>query len=216
MKIKGAIFDLDGTLLDSMWVWEQVDVEFLGRRGFEVPKDYPNAIAAMGFRETADYTIERFQLNERTEDVIQEWNDMAERMYHERVTIKPYVRETIEAFRKKEIRLGVATASYASLFEECLRRNGIYDYFQAFTETKEVARGKGFPDIYIKAAEKIGCTPEECVVFEDIHPAILAARKGGFYTVAVYDEKSSGTWELMKRDAHLAIHSFADLFLDGN
>lgn len=216
MKIKGAIFDLDGTLLDSMWVWEQVDVEFLGSRGFDVPEDYPNAIAAMGFRETADYTIERFQLNERAEDVIQEWNDMAEKMYHERVTIKPYVRETLEAFRKKGIRLGVATASYASLFEECLRRNGVYDYFDAFTETKEVERGKGFPDIYIKAAEKIGCVPEECVVFEDIHPAILAAREGGFYTVAVYDEKSSDVWESMRRDSHLAIHGFADLFLDVN
>ena len=215
MKIKGAIFDLDGTLLDSMWVWEQVDMDFLGSRGFDVPEDYQKAIAAMGFRETAEYTIKRFGLNEQAEDVIQEWNDMAQRMYHERVTIKPYVRETLEAFREKGIGLGVATASYASLFEKCLRRNGIYEYFHAFTETKEVRRGKGFPDIYIRAAEKqIGCAPQECVVFEDIHPAILAARAGGFFTVAVYDGKSEHAWEDMKRDAHLAIRGFADLFLD--
>ena len=72
MKIKGAIFDLDGTLLDSMWVWNQVDIDFLGKRGFDVPPDYPKAIAAMSFHETAEYTIKRFDLKEKVKDVIAE------------------------------------------------------------------------------------------------------------------------------------------------
>lgn len=215
MKIKGAIFDLDGTLLDSMWVWEKVDHDFLGSRGFEVPPDYQKAIAAMGFRETAQYTIERFQLEEREEDIIREWNDMAARTYHEAVNIKPYVRELLEKMERDGIRLGVATASYASLFETCLKRNGIYNYFQAFTETREVVRGKGFPDIYIRAAEKIGCAPEECVVFEDIHQGILAAKEGGFYTVGVYEDKSAYSWADIVRDADLAIRGFDELLLDG-
>jgi HAD superfamily hydrolase (TIGR01509 family) len=215
MKIKGAIFDLDGTLLDSMWVWDKVDTDFLGSRGFEVPLDYQKAIAAMGFRETARYTIERFRLEEQEEDIIREWNDMAARTYHEEVAIKPYVRELLEQLKRDGIRLGVATASYASLFEMCLKRNGIYDYFQAFTETKEVARGKGFPDIYIRAAEKIGCVPEECVVFEDIHQGILAAKEGGFYTVGVYEDKSAYSWADIVRDADVAIRGFEELLLDG-
>lgn len=62
MKIKGAIFDLDGTLLDSTWVWKQVDVEFLGRYGHDVPEDYSDAIKAMGFEQVANYTIGRFGL----------------------------------------------------------------------------------------------------------------------------------------------------------
>lgn len=214
-KIKGAIFDLDGTLLDSMWVWDKVDADFLGNRGFEVPPDYQKAIAAMGFTETAEYTIERFRLAEKTEDIIQEWNEMAQREYHESVFIKPCVRELLERLKQDGIRLGVATASYASLFEECLRRNGIYGYFQAFTETSEVARGKGFPDIYIKAAEKLGCAPEECVVFEDIHQGILAAKEGGFYTVGVYEDKSAYSWADIERDADLAIRGFDELLLDG-
>lgn len=216
MEIKGAIFDLDGTLLDSMWVWEKVDTDFLGRRGFDVPADYQKAIAPMGFRETALYTIERFRLEESPEDIIQEWNEMAMRTYHEEVCIKPGTRDVLEYFRRRGVRIGVATASYSSLFEGCLRRNGVYDYFTAFTETSEVARGKGFPDIYLRAADKLGCPHSECVVFEDLHQGLLAAKNAGFYTVAVYDEKLSYSWEDMKRDADLAIRSFEDLSMFTN
>ncbi len=212
MRIKGAIFDLDGTLLDSMWVWGRIDKEFLGERGFEVPPDYQRVIAGLGFRETAEYTIKRFCLEERPEDIIEEWNRMAQKMYHEEVGIKPGVRETLKYLKEQGIHLGVATASYGSLFKECLIRNGVHDFFEAFTETKEVERGKGFPDVYIKAAEKIGCIPEECIVFEDVHTAIRAAQAGGFYTIGVYDAKSGDSWEEIKRDSDLAIRGFKELF----
>ena len=76
MERKGAIFDLDGTLLDSMWVWGSVDERFLGSRGFEVPEDYQRTIAAMSFRETAEYTIGRFRLKETAEEIIREWNGL--------------------------------------------------------------------------------------------------------------------------------------------
>lgn len=208
--IKGVIFDLDGTLLDSMWVWEKVDERFLGRRGFDVPADYQRAIAAMGFLETAEYTIERFGLQEKPEDVIQEWNEMVKHMYHEEVGIKPFVRELLEDFRQRGLRMGIATASYASLFVECLKRNGVYDYFHSFTETSEVSRGKGFPDIYIKAAEKLGFAPNECAVFEDLHQGIAAARGAGFYTVGVYEERMAFSWAQIKQDADAAIHGFEE------
>ena len=77
MKIEGVIFDLDGTLLDSTWVWSQIDTDFLKKRGFEVPKDYSTAIMAMGFEEVAKYTIKRFLLQETKEDVMAEWDAMA-------------------------------------------------------------------------------------------------------------------------------------------
>ncbi len=211
MKIQGIIFDLDGTILDSMFVWDKVDKEFLGKRGFEVPLEYQKAIAAMGARETAEYTIERFGLRERAEDIMKEWDDMAAFMYHEEVLIKPYVKDFLEELKRQGMKLGVATASYQTLYKPCLKRNGVYDYFHAFAETKEVPRGKGFPDVYIEAAKKIGCQPEHCVVLEDIHEGIMAAKSAGFYTIGVFEGKYHQNWEQMKKDANECIMSFQEL-----
>lgn len=188
MKIKGAIFDLDGTILDSVWVWRKVDIDFLGKYGFEVPADYSDKIMAMGFHQVAEYTIERFGLSKTAEEVMAEWNQMAMDMYATQVKLRPGTKELLQFLKEKGISAGVATSNCALLYEPCLRNNGIYEYFHSFTETEEVARGKDFPDIYIKAAEKLGCRPEECIVFEDIIPALQSARKGGFITIGVREK----------------------------
>ena len=92
-RMKGAIFDLDGTLLDSMGVWRKIDEDFLGKRGYLVPEDYLKAITSMNFKGAADYTIERFGLNEHPEDIMEEWFAMAIAAYTYHVQLKPYVRE---------------------------------------------------------------------------------------------------------------------------
>ena len=145
---------------------------------------------------------------------MKEWNDMAEQTYHKEVKIKPYARELLVCLREQGIHLGVATASYASLFVECLKRNKVYDLFECFTETSEVERGKGYPDIYIKAAGKLGCSSRECLVFEDIHKGILGAKAGGFCTMGVFDEKSADSWEEIQRDSDYAIRGFEQLLQD--
>lgn len=196
MKIKGVIFDLDGTILDSTWVWSKIDVDFLGERGITVPPDYSQAIISMGFEDVAKYTIQRFHLDETTEEVMAQWNSMAHEAYAHTVRLKEGAEKLLKWLKEQGIRAGIATSNSASLFVPCLKNNGVYDYFHSYTETGDVKRGKEFPDVYIKEAEKMGCLPEECVVVEDIIPALQGAGHGGFATIGVEEAK----WEYKPED----------------
>lgn len=107
---RAAIFDLDGTLLDSMGVWDAVDVEFLGRRGFDVPADYMQKVSAMQFHDIAAYTIRRFGLDDTPEELMREWNDLAYEAYTTTVELKPGARAYLEWLRASGARLAVATS----------------------------------------------------------------------------------------------------------
>lgn len=208
---QGAIFDLDGTILDSMGVWRQIDREFLGRRGLPVPDDYLEAITPLGFDRAAEYTIRRFSLKETRGEIIREWYQMAREAYENKVQLKEGAREWLERLKEGGIPLAVATSSDEALFVPALKRNGIYGCFDAFVTVKEVARGKGFPDIYEEAACRIGREPEECVVFEDILQGVRGAKMGGFCAVGVYDEDSARDEPSIRSIADYYIYSYGQL-----
>ncbi|MDD3278339.1 MAG: HAD family phosphatase [Lachnospiraceae bacterium] len=207
----GAIFDLDGTLLDSMGVWRQLDIDFLGKRGLEVPADYLEAITPLGFERAAAYTIHRFSLPETPEEIIAEWMEMARKAYANKVVLKPNVRGYLERLSELGIPIAAATSSDRELFLPALRRNGISDYFQSIVTVSEVTRGKGFPDIYEKAAEQIGEAPQNCVVYEDIIEGIRGANLGGFYSVGVYDRESEFNRPAILRESRHYIQNFREL-----
>lgn len=209
----GVIFDLDGTLIDSMGVWNQIDIDFLGKRGFGVPEDYLKKITPMGFEATADYTIERFGLKETRDEIIKEWYDMAIDAYSFKVKLKKGVREYLNYLKKNKKTMSVATASDMRLVEPVLKNNGIIDYFQNITTVREVKRGKGFPDIYDKAAAKMGIPKYECIVFEDILTGIEGAKSGGYKTVGVYDSNSRENPVLMKEISDKFIYDFKEMIV---
>jgi len=208
--MKAYIFDMDGTLIDSTGMWAQIDVDFLAKRGLDVPPDYPVEISSRSFQEGALYTIERFGLSETPEELQQEWREMAEYAYGNTIEMKPHAREYLMALRERGAKLGIATSMMSGLYELVLKRHGIYDLFDAVSCVDEVGHGKSRPDIYHLAAKKLGTAPSDCIVFEDILTAIITAKSAGMTVCGVYDEASRGDWDEIKRIADSAIYDFSE------
>ncbi len=209
-KKKAAIFDLDGTLLDSVGVWHEVDRVFLSRRGIAVTDDYMQAIAHMDFPRAAVYTKNRFSLCEEETSIMAEWRALAIDAYTYHVPLKPHAEEYLASLHRRGIPIAAATASQSVFYQPALERLGILRYFSSITETSEVVRGKGFPDVYLRAAEKLSAPVEDCAVFEDIVPGIRGAADGGFYTVGVYDPHNPQR-ELFECLCDRCIYSYSEL-----
>ncbi len=205
MTIQGAIFDLDGTLLDSSGVWRQVDIEYLGRHGAELTPAYTRAVRAMSFEEGAAFTKDYLRLSQSVESIIREWHDMVAREYAERLPLKPGARRCLLALRDAGVRIGLATASSQELFEPALQRTGVYGFFDSFTIRSEVGRGKEHPDIYLRAAQKLGAPPTGCAVFEDIAEGLHSAHAAGMTAVAVWDAGAQEDWARIRREADFAV-----------
>jgi len=206
--MKAYIFDLDGTLLDSMDVWHKVDIDFLNKRGISVPSDYAEVICSMTFDEAAAYTIRRFELSDSVESLKQEWNDMAAYAYGHTVQLKPYAKEYLLALRDRGIKLAVATSLFSSLLKLALNNHGIYDYFEVICTTEEAGHGKSRPDVFLMTAQKLGVLPCDCLVFEDILAAVKSAKSAGMSVCGVYDKSSHADWEQIKELADYSITDF--------
>lgn len=189
-NIKAAIFDLDGTLINSMSLWDQIDVDYLTSKNIPVPSDLNDEISHLSFNQVAVYFKERFKLEDSLDDIKNTWNTMAYNHYSSDITLKDGVIEFLNFLKKSNIKIGLATSNSTELLEASLKFNKIYDYFDAITITDEVSIGKHEPDVYLLAAKKLNVKPAECIVFEDILPAIKGAKKAGMKVIAVEDECS--------------------------
>ena len=212
MDFQCAIFDLDGTLINSTGVWNNVDEDFFNRRNVIMPPEFPQVIKTHTLMSGAVYIKDRLSLPESPEDIVKEWHDAAVYAYHNDVRIKPYVKELLKLLKNSYgYKIGLATSNTHELYDQCLINNGIYDYFDSFTQSDEVERLKGFPDIYEKSAERMGVPKEECIVFEDVYQAVKGARMGNFFTVAVEDSASADDREEIIKIADVYIKSFREL-----
>lgn len=195
---KGHIFDLDGTLTKSNHVWSKIDEDFLGKRGIEVPEDYFKQVSAMNFEQAAVYTNDRFSLRENIQDIMKEWFDMAVYEYTNVIGLCGNAGEYVRRLKDHGRKIALATASTEELYRPVLKRNGILDCFDCFVSTEQVKRGKGFPDVYELAAEKLGLETRDCVVYEDIVEGIKGAKAGGFFAVACLNDHYSHDWDEMR------------------
>lgn len=197
-NIKGAIFDLDGTLLDSMWIWADIDKRFLSKRGIEVPSDYMAMVGAMSYRQAAEYTIARFCLTETPEDLMNEWSEMAVGAYATELKLKPKIKNILTKLKSQGIKMAVCTSATPEMCLPALKNNGVEDLFDAIVTTWEIGKGKEFPDVYLAAAERLKLSPESCAVFEDTLRAVKTAKAAGFYVIGVFDKFSAADEQAIK------------------
>ncbi|MDT8715711.1 HAD family phosphatase [Clostridium sp. 19966] len=209
--IKAAIFDLDGTLVDSMWVWEKIDIEYLKNKNIELPSDLRDCISHLSFDESARYFKDRFNISESVDVIKSEWNDMAVNEYAHRVKLKPGVKNFLSKLKNNNIKIGLATSNSPQLLELALKNNGIYEYFDSITTTNEVTVGKDKPDVYLLSAKKMGVSPSNCLVFEDILPAVKGATLAGMRVIGIKDDASSHQWAEISKITYNLINDFTEI-----
>lgn len=209
-NIEAVIFDLDGTLVDSMNIWGELDIEYLGRLGYEVPAGLQEAIEGMSFTETAQYFRKRFEIADSVEKIKEIWQEMAMDKYRHEVPLKPGVREFLDFLKERNIAMAVASSNHIALIKAVLESHDILAYFRCIFTACDVKKGKPAPDVYLAAARELGVEPEKCLVFEDIVPGILAGRNAGMRTCAVEDAYSIPQREEKRRLADYYINSYEE------
>ena len=187
---KAVLFDLDGTLVDSMWMWPQIDVEFLGRFGYDCPGDLARAVEGMSFSETAASFKERFSLPMTLEEIKECWSQMAMDKYRTQVPLKPGALEFLRYCKDQGIATGIATSNGRPIVDAVIEALQIGEYFQEVATACEVEKGKPEPDIYLEVARRLQVAPEDCLVFEDVPAGILAGKRAGMTVLAVEDDFS--------------------------
>ncbi len=209
--VKAVIFDLDGTLVDSMWIWKIIDIEYLGMFGIEVPEDLQEEIEGMSFSQTAHYFKERFNIPHTIEEMKDEWNRRAYVKYKEEIPLKKGVKSFLDYCITHDIKLGIASSNSIELVRVSLEAHGIIDYFQAIHTSCEVATGKPAPYIYELVADTLQVHPSECLVFEDIVVGIMAGQSAGMKVCAVEDEYSMYQQDEKRKLANYYIIDYTEI-----
>lgn len=197
--IKAIIFDIDGTLIDSMGVWSDIDDIFLEKYGLEEPEGFHEGMEGKSYSETAQYFLDLFPtLTHTREELEQEWHEMAYEFYATKLKLKPGALDFIKATYENGMKLGIATSNNRDLAEAALVNNGVNKYMSSIWTACEAKAGKPNPAVYLCVAKDLGVEPANCLVFEDVPMGILAGKNAGMKVCAV-DDKFSAAQEDKKR-----------------
>ena len=198
MNIKCAIFDFDGTLFDSMFIWDEIGERYLRSLGKEPNPSMREAVRTLSLYQAACYLRREYDLPLSTEGIIKGINQMIEHFYLSEILPKPGVCEFLEHMKKAGISMCIATASERYQIEAALKRCGMSQYFDAIFTCSEIGHGKEEPFIFRQAMEVCGAERNTTVVFEDAFHAALTARRDGFSVIAVYDESEKYQEEIRR------------------
>ena len=202
--LKGAIFDFDGTLVDSMFIWDTIGEDYLRSLGKEPNEDLRTVFMPLTLEEAAEYYREHYGVTLSVKEIVGGVNAMVEEIYRTRVTLKQGVADYLRWLNENGTPMCIATVTDRYLVEETLERLGILHYFSKIFTCAEVGYGKDKPIIYRKALEHLGTPKEETFVFEDSLFALKTAWADEFSTVGVYDRYEDKQEDIM---------TFADYYI---
>ena len=205
------IFDFDGTLVDSMPSWAEKVLNILRECGVEYPADIINIVTPLGDRGTAEYMRGVLGVPLSLEEIFRQMDEFALPKYRDEIVLKEGVREYLARLREAGCTLHVLTASPHKMVDPCLRRLGIFDWFENVWSTDDFGMVKSDTAIYRAAAERIGADVSDAVFFDDNLMAIRTARAAGMYAVGVHDASSDALAEEIRRAADLYVYSMAEL-----
>lgn len=199
--IKGAIFDVDGTLLDSMGIWTDAGSRYIESLHLVPEEKLGEILFHMSLEEGGRYLKEKYRLEQSEREIIDGVLKIVQDFYFYEAPAKVQMPELLEHLKRRHIPMVIATSSDRTCVEKALSRVGLLHYFSRVFTCTEVGAGKKDPAIYLRAAEFLGTKPEETLVYEDAVHALLTAKRAGFYTVGVYDRYSEADWEMIREEA---------------
>lgn len=209
-EIRGAVFDIDGTLIDAMPIWDELGARYLRRQGIAPAPDLGKILFPMTIAEGVQYLKGTYHLNASGDAIRAGLMDELGSFYKNEVPLKEGARETLAVLQRAKIPMVLATIGDRELENAALTRLGVRDYFQDMFFCEDYGTTKRESRIYLVCAAYLGLRPEEIIVFEDVLPAVRAAKRAGFFTVAVYDAASRKDAAEMKREADLYLISLRE------
>lgn len=208
MKVKAAIFDLDGTLLDSMAMWQNVCTDYLAQNGYESQEKLSEEFRTMSLDSSSHYIKEAFNLDKSAQQIFDEIIAMVEDRYTKTLPLKDGAYDFVKKLYGAGTKICVATASMRHLVEKAMKRTGLDEFSVGIFTCSEAGAPKTEPAVFLQALKELGTTPEETWVFEDSLLAIKTAKNIGCKVCAVYDDSNADTTEPIKTLADVYVESF--------
>ena len=205
------IFDLDGTLVDSMPTGVGIVLGFLDEKGIPYPDDIVTRLTPLGYKGSAKYIADHLTGGYNVDQIYEYFKSETLRAYGETIPLKANVKETLERMKAQGCRLNVLTASPQILTDICLKRLGVYDLFENVWSIDAFGLTKADEEIYFEAARRMGATPQDCIMVDDNLKVLQTAKKVGMATIGVYDDSSKDVMEEMRAIADKYAVDFADI-----